>query len=101
MSPDACNLLEGLLTRDPAKRFGADFNVIKNHPFFEGLDWEKVERKEIEPPFKPQVYGKEDTEQIDPMFTSEQAVDSLVEGSALNADDDQFKGFTYAGESVL
>merc|ERR1712137_696036 len=101
MSPDACSLLEGLLTRDPAKRYGSDFSVIKNHPFFSGIDWGKLERKEIEPPFKPQVYGKEDTEQIDPEFTSEKAVDSLVESSALTGDEANFDGFTYVGESAL
>jgi len=102
MSPDACSLLEGLLTRDPAKRFGSDFNVIKNHPFFADLDWDKLERKEIDPPFKPEVYGKEDTDQIDPMFTSEAAVDSLVESSALTGEEAaQFDGFTYVGESAL
>jgi len=101
MSPDACSLLEGFLTRDPAKRYGTDFNVIKSHPFYAGLDWDKLERKEIEPPFKPEVYGKEDTDQIDPMFTSEAAVDSLVETSALTGEEAQFDGFTYVGESAL
>merc|ERR1712137_790608 len=101
MSPDACSLLEGFLTRDPAKRYGTDFNVIKGHPFYAGLDWDKLERKEIEPPFKPEVYGKEDTDQIDPMFTSEAAVDSLVETSALTGEEAQFDGFTYVGESAL
>lgn len=102
MSPDACSLLEGLLTRDPAKRFGSDFNVIKNHPFFSALDWDKLERKEIDPPFKPEVYGKEDTDQIDPMFTNEKAVDSLVTDSNLTGDEAaQFVDFTYVGESTL
>lgn len=35
------------------------------------------------------------------MFTSEQAVDSLVESSALTGEDAQFDGFTYVGESAL
>jgi len=100
MSPDACDLLEGFLTRDPAKRLGSDFNQVKNHPFFKGIDWDKLERKEIVPSFKPKVSGKMDTDQIDPMFTSEQAVDSLVEASALSGDV-KFDGFTYVGESAL
>ena len=36
------------------------------------------------------------------MFTSEQAVDSLVEASALTGEEGaQFDGFTYVGESAL
>ena len=80
---------------------GMDFDAVKNHPFFSKIDWAQLERKEVEPTFKPTVFGKEDTDQIDPMFTSEAAVDSLVEESALNGDEAQFDGFTYVGESAL
>merc|ERR1712110_1127756 len=74
MSPQACSLLEKFLTREPSERLGTDFEAVKSHPFFASIDWVKLERKEVEPSFKPTVFGKEDTDQIDPMFTSEQAV---------------------------
>jgi len=99
ISPAAQNLLEGFLVRDPSKRFGTDFNVIKQHPFFEGIDWDKLYAKEVEAPFKPEVSSIEDTTQIDPMFTSEKAEDSLVEHSAIS--NVGFDGFTYVGESAL
>jgi hypothetical protein len=78
---------------------GTDFNVIKAHPFFEGIDWDKLYAKEVEAPFRPQVSSAEDTGQIDPMFTSEKAEDSLVERSAIS--NVGFDGFTYVGESAL
>ena len=39
LSPDAVNLLKGLLEKDPDKRMGVnnDWQEIKNHVFFEGL----------------------------------------------------------------
>jgi hypothetical protein len=73
---------------------------VKAHPFFSGIDWDKLFDREVEAPFKPEVEGKDCTSQIDPMFTQEAAVDSLVEASALNSEVG-FEGFTYVGESAL
>jgi len=40
-----------LLNRDPSQRIGIiDKSEIKNDEFFEGLDWEKLEKKQYEPP---------------------------------------------------
>eukprot|EP01016_Furgasonia_blochmanni_P034113 TRINITY_DN3642_c0_g1_i1.p2 TRINITY_DN3642_c0_g1~~TRINITY_DN3642_c0_g1_i1.p2 ORF type:complete len:109 (-),score=30.55 TRINITY_DN3642_c0_g1_i1:472-798(-) len=40
-----------LLNRDPKTRIGVkDKAEIKNDPFFKGIDWGKLERKEIKPP---------------------------------------------------
>eukprot|EP01113_Clastostelium_recurvatum_P044421 TRINITY_DN74_c0_g1_i2.p1 TRINITY_DN74_c0_g1~~TRINITY_DN74_c0_g1_i2.p1 ORF type:complete len:402 (-),score=118.55 TRINITY_DN74_c0_g1_i2:66-1271(-) len=103
ISPDAKSLLEGLLTRDVEKRLGTHGgDEIKSHPWFKGLDWEKLDRKEIIPPFKPRVKSDSDTSQIDPVFTQERAMDSYVEASVLSEDKDAtFDGFTYVADSVL
>lgn len=48
------DLLNKLLTRKPDDRLG--FNgacEIKAHRYFDGLDWDKVARREYEPAFKP------------------------------------------------
>eukprot|EP01115_Flamella_aegyptia_P005059 TRINITY_DN2149_c0_g1_i2.p1 TRINITY_DN2149_c0_g1~~TRINITY_DN2149_c0_g1_i2.p1 ORF type:complete len:309 (+),score=81.45 TRINITY_DN2149_c0_g1_i2:500-1426(+) len=102
ISAEAKDLLEGLLDRDPASRLGSDMEVIKNHPFFAGIDWDKLYDKEVEPPFKPEVTSHDDTSQIDPIFTSEKAVDSVVDSNALsNAGEVGFDGFTFVGDSVM
>ena len=46
-----------LLQRDPERRLGCmeDREPIRSHPFFRVLDWYKLERREIPPPFKPHV----------------------------------------------
>jgi hypothetical protein len=57
-SPEAKSLIRGLLQRDPKLRLGtgeADAAEIKWHPFFHPIDWGRLMRKEIEPPFKPHL----------------------------------------------
>ena len=46
------DILKKLLHRKPAKRLGAvnDAEEIKEHPFFEGISWEAVYRRELRPP---------------------------------------------------
>ena len=45
------DLLSKLLCKDPLKRFGTrDKSEIKQHPFFKGINWEKLANKEIDPP---------------------------------------------------
>jgi len=104
ISPEAQSLLEGLLTRDPAKRLGnaPDAADIKSHPFFRSIDWEKLLRKEIEPTFKPKVKSDADTSQIDPTFTAERPADSVVETSELTKTaENVFDGFTFVAPSAL
>ena len=53
---DAKSLIKHLLQEDLSKRYGNlknGVNDIKNHRFFNGLDWNRLLYKEIEPPFIP------------------------------------------------
>lgn len=43
-----------LFERDPTRRLGIVGN-IRLHPFFKAITWQALERREIEPPFKPKV----------------------------------------------
>jgi len=103
ISDNAKSLLEGLLTRDPEKRLGSNGGAeVKNHVWFADIDWDKLIRKEIEPPFKPKVKNVEDTSQIDPTFTRERPIDSVTEQSVLSESvQGNFEGFTYVADSVL
>ena len=52
----AKNLIQQFLQENPRKRIGSGedgINEIKNHPFFDGIDWEKAKNRELEPPFVP------------------------------------------------
>ncbi len=47
-----------LLQRDPTQRLGCgkdDGDEIIRHPFFQGIDFEKLLHKVYQPPFKPKV----------------------------------------------
>lgn len=43
-----------LFERDPTRRLGV-VGDITTQPFFRTIDWQALERKEVEPPFKPKV----------------------------------------------
>nr|CCD12967.1 unnamed protein product [Trypanosoma congolense IL3000] len=52
ISEEAQDLLRRLLDRDAATRL-QDVEELKAHPFFRDIDWEKLVRREIDPPFHP------------------------------------------------
>jgi serum/glucocorticoid-regulated kinase 2 len=85
VSPSARSILSGLLTRDPAQRLGVNgAEEIKRHPFFDKIDWHRLAQKKIQPPFKPSVRSPVDVSNFDTVFTAEQPLDSVVEGSQLS-----------------
>ncbi|XP_026026094.1 ribosomal protein S6 kinase alpha-2 isoform X1 [Astatotilapia calliptera] len=73
LSPEVQSLLRALFKRNPANRLGAGpdgVEEIKRHRFFASIDWNKLYKKEVRPPFKPTVGRPEDTFHFDPEFTS-------------------------------
>jgi serine/threonine protein kinase len=57
ISPEAKDLISKLLDVNPKTRLGSGSNGsknIKSHIFFKGIDWDLLEQKHIEPPFKPE-----------------------------------------------
>ena len=50
-SDELKDLLSQLLCRDPYKRIGVyDKNELKNHEWFKDIDWDKLAKKQINPP---------------------------------------------------
>mmetsp|Transcript_19945 Transcript_19945/g.24642 ORF Transcript_19945/g.24642 Transcript_19945/m.24642 type:complete len:168 (+) Transcript_19945:156-659(+) len=81
-SPPAYDLLEKLLRFDPEFRIGCrDLGVleIKQHPFFSDIDWDLIERKGLEAPFKPDIkHGAADISNFEAEFTNMPLVPSPV-----------------------
>lgn len=52
------SLSRQLLDKDSTRRLGIPFSPygeITVHPFFKYIDWNKIERKEVETPYKPRL----------------------------------------------
>lgn len=80
MSEDVCSpylddeqafdFIRGLLQRDPHERLGYNgFQEVKQHAWFKDIEWDKLLRKEIKPPYKPIVEGEADSRNIEQVFS--------------------------------
>ncbi|KAM8788019.1 ribosomal protein S6 kinase alpha-2 isoform 2-T2 [Rhynchonycteris naso] len=102
LSAEAQSLLRALFKRNPCNRLGAGSDgveEIKRHPFFVTIDWNKLYRKEIKPPFKPAVGRPEDTFHFDPEFTARTPTDSPGVPPSANAHH-LFRGFSFVASSL-
>lgn len=105
-SADAKDLFTRLLRREPKKRLGyhsGDMEVIKNHRYFRGLDWGKLERRELSPPIIPQISNPEACENFDTMFTDLPLSPVLSKGvwDGMKHTDDPFGGFSYVARASM
>jgi len=105
LSPRATQILRGLLTKDPQRRLGSgpnDAEDIKAQDVFTHLNWEKLMKGEIAPPWDPQINGRLDTSQFDHEFTN-MPLNSpgAFQGHGLGATpaDNVFEGFTFTDRS--
>ncbi|XP_068154174.1 cAMP-dependent protein kinase catalytic subunit 2 isoform X3 [Drosophila tropicalis] len=67
-TPQMKNLIEGLMQVDTSKRLGNSNEgaiEIKNHPWFQGVDWFAVLNQEVNPPYIPIVSNTEDLSNFD------------------------------------
>jgi len=102
LSPAACSLLKGLLTKDPKIRLGSgptDAEEIKSHEFFREIDWQKLKARDVKPPWKPQIKNLHDTSQFDREFTnlpfSSPHSMQRVHLPMASQSDNPFTGFTF------
>jgi protein kinase A len=66
--PLAKDLIRRLLTPDLSRRYG---NLrdgvldVKCHPWFDPIDWNALWRRDVTPPYVPDVYSEDDTSHFD------------------------------------
>ncbi|CAF1083358.1 unnamed protein product, partial [Brachionus calyciflorus] len=95
------SILNKFLEKDPSKRIGSrnDFEDIKIHEYFSKINWDKLIRKEIDPPFKPNLKNESDTSFFDKEFTSESVRLTPPEDSFLKKEL-YFDSFSYYGSKT-
>lgn len=99
LSSEAHSLLKGLLTKEANRRLGSGpggSNEIKNHKWFKAINWKKLEARQIEPSFRPNVAGKMCVANFDERWTSMPLLDSPVASPGAGSD---FLGFSYVRPS--
>nr|XP_053646581.1 uncharacterized protein LOC128698384 [Cherax quadricarinatus]XP_053646582.1 uncharacterized protein LOC128698384 [Cherax quadricarinatus]XP_053646583.1 uncharacterized protein LOC128698384 [Cherax quadricarinatus] len=104
LSKEATNILKQLLDKDSTRRLGIPFSPygeITVHPFFKYIDWNKIERKEVETPYKPRLRHILDVQYFDPLFTKrEAAITPLDESILATMDQTAFKDFSYTNPNI-
>eukprot|EP00045_Choanoeca_perplexa_P004327 m.37529 g.37529 ORF g.37529 m.37529 type:complete len:559 (-) comp12514_c0_seq1:142-1818(-) len=105
LSKEAVSLIRGLLIKDREKRLGcgptgeAD---LRAHAFFRGLDWVKLEARELEPPFKPKIKGDRGVENFDAEFLREKPTITPPDaGRVRQIPQDEFRGFTFTEDGFV
>ncbi|XWS51046.1 hypothetical protein CRYUN_Cryun12cG0142500 [Craigia yunnanensis] len=95
LSTEAHSLLKGLLQKEPSRRLGSGpsgGDNIKKHKWFRSINWKKLEAREIQPKFKPDVSGKDCTANFDKCWTTMPADDSPASTPTAG---EHFQGYTY------
>ncbi|KAM9432611.1 ribosomal protein S6 kinase alpha-1-like isoform 8-T9 [Salvelinus alpinus] len=103
LSTEAQSLLRALFKRNPINRMGSGADgaeEIKRHTFFSTIDWNKLFRREIPPPFKPAVARPDDTFYFDSEFTSRTPKDSPGVPPSAGAHQ-LFRGFSFVAPAML
>ena len=101
ISPNARQLLEGLLQKDKNLRLGSLKGAaeVMAHPFFGSINWDDLFHKRLPPIFNPNVKGDLDLKHFDPEFTKEAISDTpsppKSSGVSVSIADDTFAGFSY------
>ncbi|XP_053456846.1 protein kinase C delta type isoform X1 [Nycticebus coucang] len=95
ITKESKDILEKLFERDPNKRLGVTGN-IRIHPFFKTINWTLLEKRKIEPPFKPKVKSLKDYSNFDQEFLNEKPRLSFSDKTLIDSmDQSAFEGFSF------
>ncbi|CAF3027213.1 unnamed protein product [Rotaria socialis] len=109
----AKNVLDGFLNKNPSNRLGcrydqilgcrAGFQDICLHPFFHpAIDWQRLEAKQITPPYRPMLTEDNDLSHFDPQFTNEDVILTPEDEQVLaRIQQSEFEGFEYVNPLIM
>jgi len=102
LSENAKDLCRKLLIKEPEKRLGAGERGsidIREHPWFECINWDAILEKKVPPPYKPQLESIDDTKHFQSEFTTMKLSPTDVE--SLKDTNDVWDKFTFEGETQM
>ncbi|XP_032511550.2 uncharacterized protein LOC116766009 isoform X1 [Danaus plexippus] len=104
LSKEALSILTRLLDKDAKTRLGGTecmYGDVRDQDFFRPINWERLEHRELEAPFKPRVRHPMDTQYFDRAFTGERPRLTTVEPQVLRSmDQEPFRGFSYTNPNA-
>jgi len=101
LSKEAKDICKGFLTKNPGKRLGClekGEEDIRIHSFYRRIDWDKIESREVQPPFKPKISDPRAGDNFDPQF-KKLKVDNTPPNPTAKYILDRLKGDEFAGFS--
>ena len=92
------DFINKFLEKDPSKR--ATLNDVKDHPFWDGLNFDDVEQKKYQPFYVPEINSTNLCSNVSSSLTSEQALDSLENPASLqDTKNELYDGFSMSEDS--
>uniref|UniRef100_A0A3P9PYA3 Protein kinase C n=1 Tax=Poecilia reticulata TaxID=8081 RepID=A0A3P9PYA3_POERE len=100
MTKESRNLLELLFVREPSRRLGV-VGDIRAHSFFQLINWSALEKRQVEPPYKPKVKSPNDYSNFDREFLSEKPRLTNCDKKLLaTMDQSAFRGFSFVNPKM-
>ena len=102
----SCDCIRGLLQMNESQRLGNLANGAKdimNSAFFSVIDFNAMFKRELRPPFTPDVSGALDTKYVPKAYLEAEARDSvsMTQSTKRGGKSDDFGAFTFAGDSTV
>lgn len=91
-SPECMEIVQLLLAKDPAERL-SNPNVIKQHAWFRGLNWDDLYLKRLTPPYVPHLANPEDISHFNSDWVNPS--EKLADAPPVPDSENPFKDFTF------
>ncbi|KAM6134045.1 LOW QUALITY PROTEIN: ribosomal protein S6 kinase alpha-5 [Phoenicopterus ruber ruber] len=102
MSALSKDIIQRLLMKAPKKRLGCgptDADEIKQHPFFQNMNWDDLAAKKVSAPFKPVIRDELDVSNFAEEFTE---MDPTYSPAATPQTSERiFQGYSFVAPSIL
>ncbi|XP_043570060.1 protein kinase C theta type isoform X1 [Chiloscyllium plagiosum] len=100
LGKEAKDILIKLFVREPERRLGVK-GSIRQHAFFRDINWQALENREVEPPFKPTVKSSSDCSNFDKEFLNEKPRLSCADRTLINSmDQNMFNNFSFTNPKM-